>query len=705
MAETIWDILGIPPTSDKRAIKKAYAAKCAACHPEEHPEEFDRLHKAYTAAVKIAARITAGAEAAVPANEQGAAPADGQAAVPADMQTAAPANEQAASPADTQTAAPANEQAAFQPDMQTTVSSNEQTPFQPDTQTAAPASKQATILPSNHPAAPAIPDIPDISQLVEQGMEQELNASCSKLLESLKKLHVSFPKSVDTNGEEFTRALQRLEEWYESPRFKLAGWEPDFLKQLDQWLSANRGGINRAEAVALYRAYRFRQYKSPSYPVIPYMDNIHWEIMQHAYRYEKDMVAMADMPPLPKAVERGASSRRKPWTRSQRILSSLILLFVAVMIKGISMAPSRTSNPSDVQKIINEMKKNPPQTLPAHDSSELVREIDKMLMETKASDMRPSINILSDSGETSPNMPQPSSPQKWIYDGFGPITRPENLPVSPEEYEFYGKNTLTTLYKGTSASIHIFPPASPLTAVMTGMVDIHVDSSYFDQEDETDGVYFYNMKSLGEAEIPFPVWVVPVQSSSDDATRYTVGGCGYWAEALLYAASGQGISGRTWYDQDYASHLVLKWDSIDTLPELAERLLKTCDSFYGYVGGHSPDMDLTIIIGPDADTAVRQLQAVTAPLEEGLTSVTITEEEQLTRCGAGPVPMTGDGGISHDLSLYDSSARWVVRMHMEKDGTNEGFHPGLTSQEALDQIFNHINGLDWVLSRYEIKDT
>ncbi len=705
MAETIWDILGIPPTSDKRAIKKAYAAKCSACHPEEHPEEFDRLHKAYTAAVKIAARITAGAEAAVPANEQGAAPADGQAAVPADMQTAAPANEQAASPADTQTAAPANEQAAFQPDMQTTVSSNEQTPFQPDTQTAAPASKQATILPSNHPAAPAIPDIPDISQLVEQGMEQELNASCSKLLESLKKLHVSFPKSVDTNGEEFTRALQRLEEWYESPRFKLAGWEPDFLKQLDQWLSANRGGINRAEAVALYRAYRFRQYKSPSYPVIPYMDNIHWEIMQHAYRYEKDMVAMADMPPLPKAVERGASSRRKPWTRSQRILSSLILLFVAVMIKGISMAPSRTSNPSDVQKIINEMKKNPPQTLPAHDSSELVREIDKMLMETKASDMRPSINILSDSGETSPNMPQPSSPQKWIYDGFGPITRPENLPVSPEEYEFYGKNTLTTLYKGTSASIHIFPPASPLTAVMTGMVDIHVDSSYFDQEDETDGVYFYNMKSLGEAEIPFPVWVVPVQSSSDDATRYTVGGCGYWAEALLYAASGQGISGRTWYDQDYASHLVLKWDSIDTLPELAERLLKTCDSFYGYVGGHSPDMDLTIIIGPDADTAVRQLQAVTAPLEEGLTSVTITEEEQLTRCGAGPVPMTGDGGISHDLSLYDSSARWVVRMHMEKDGTNEGFHPGLTSQEALDQIFNHINGLDWVLSRYEIKDT
>ena len=392
MADTIWDILGISPTSDKRAIKKAYAAKCAACHPEEHPEEFDQLHKAYTAAVKAAARI------------------------PADTPTTAPAREQTATPADTHTTAPASNRTA--------------TPA--DTHTTAPAREQAAI--------------PDISLLVEQGMKQELNASCSKLLESLKKLHSSFPKSVDTNGEDFTKALLRLEEWYESPRFKLAGWEPDFLKQLDQWLSANRSNINRAEAVALYRAYRFRQYKSPSYPVIPHMDNVHWEIMQHAYRYEKDMAAMADMPPLPKADDQEARSRRQPWSRSQRILSSLILLFVVILIKGISMAPSRISNPSDVQKIINEIKKNPPQTLSGPDSSELVREIDKILTETKASDMRPAGNILSYSGETSQNMSQPSSPKKWIYDGFGPITRPENLPIIPEEYAFYGKNNLTTVY-------------------------------------------------------------------------------------------------------------------------------------------------------------------------------------------------------------------------------------------------------------------
>ena len=42
MADTIWDILGISPTSDKRAIKKAYAAKCGSCqgtggHPRYLP--------------------------------------------------------------------------------------------------------------------------------------------------------------------------------------------------------------------------------------------------------------------------------------------------------------------------------------------------------------------------------------------------------------------------------------------------------------------------------------------------------------------------------------------------------------------------------------------------------------------------------------------------------------------------------------------
>lgn len=50
----IWNELGISPTKNVREIKKAYAAKSKLVHPEEHPEEFQKLHNAYKAALDIA---------------------------------------------------------------------------------------------------------------------------------------------------------------------------------------------------------------------------------------------------------------------------------------------------------------------------------------------------------------------------------------------------------------------------------------------------------------------------------------------------------------------------------------------------------------------------------------------------------------------------------------------------------------------------
>ncbi len=47
----IWKILGIEPTTDKKAIRKAYAAKTKEIHPEDAPEEFKQLHEAYQAAL------------------------------------------------------------------------------------------------------------------------------------------------------------------------------------------------------------------------------------------------------------------------------------------------------------------------------------------------------------------------------------------------------------------------------------------------------------------------------------------------------------------------------------------------------------------------------------------------------------------------------------------------------------------------------
>lgn len=51
---SIWSILGIEPTSDITAIKTAYAARAKECHPEEHPQEFQQLQKAYKSAVQYA---------------------------------------------------------------------------------------------------------------------------------------------------------------------------------------------------------------------------------------------------------------------------------------------------------------------------------------------------------------------------------------------------------------------------------------------------------------------------------------------------------------------------------------------------------------------------------------------------------------------------------------------------------------------------
>lgn len=50
----IWEQLEIPPTKDIAAIRSAYAARAKELHPEEHPEEFQELQKAYKAAVKYA---------------------------------------------------------------------------------------------------------------------------------------------------------------------------------------------------------------------------------------------------------------------------------------------------------------------------------------------------------------------------------------------------------------------------------------------------------------------------------------------------------------------------------------------------------------------------------------------------------------------------------------------------------------------------
>ena len=50
----IWDVLKIEQTKDKDALKKAYRMRLSSVNPEDDPEGFMELRKAYEEAVHLA---------------------------------------------------------------------------------------------------------------------------------------------------------------------------------------------------------------------------------------------------------------------------------------------------------------------------------------------------------------------------------------------------------------------------------------------------------------------------------------------------------------------------------------------------------------------------------------------------------------------------------------------------------------------------
>lgn len=50
----MWNVLGIEPTVDVKSIKKSYAKMLTIYHPEDYPEEFQRLQMAYQSAIRYA---------------------------------------------------------------------------------------------------------------------------------------------------------------------------------------------------------------------------------------------------------------------------------------------------------------------------------------------------------------------------------------------------------------------------------------------------------------------------------------------------------------------------------------------------------------------------------------------------------------------------------------------------------------------------
>ena len=56
MIENFWSVLQIEPTTDKKTIKSAYSTLSKVYHPEDNPEKFMELQKAYKSAIAYAKR-------------------------------------------------------------------------------------------------------------------------------------------------------------------------------------------------------------------------------------------------------------------------------------------------------------------------------------------------------------------------------------------------------------------------------------------------------------------------------------------------------------------------------------------------------------------------------------------------------------------------------------------------------------------------
>lgn len=74
-----WSVLGIAPTTNARAIKRAYAKQVASHHPEDDPEGFQRVQAAYEQALAYARSERSPHAGDVGANRDGRAEADGDA--------------------------------------------------------------------------------------------------------------------------------------------------------------------------------------------------------------------------------------------------------------------------------------------------------------------------------------------------------------------------------------------------------------------------------------------------------------------------------------------------------------------------------------------------------------------------------------------------------------------------------------------------
>lgn len=152
--------------------------------------------------------------------------------------------------------------------------------------------RPGAALPAHAPA----PDYRQLDELIARGLEQDYARDTKLLLEKMKRLHQEAGENVDRYTGQMETCLEQWRRLTDSEHFRTAGWKPEFLEMLSDWLRENRDSINRAEAIILYNAYDFIHYLDRDFPDVPFINEVYIQLMYQARKYERDMLQYSGLP-------------------------------------------------------------------------------------------------------------------------------------------------------------------------------------------------------------------------------------------------------------------------------------------------------------------------------------------------------------------------------------------------------------------------
>lgn len=225
--QTIWEILGIEPTRDKKLIRRAYAKKCRECHPEDHPEEFRLLRQAYERALN-------GPEFPV-IEPWGKLLGDGE---------DNPALESAPSP-------------KSQENLPETIPEEE-----PASASVLSLERWEELLARGMEDDSAFPSLPNPLSWQQTNRTQFSSAALTEseeLLEQMKRLEAFSKDNPPQEDSDWQNLMESWDLLADSRLFRQIGERPCYFQMLFSWLNEERGRIHLPTIIGLLRIYKINE--------------------------------------------------------------------------------------------------------------------------------------------------------------------------------------------------------------------------------------------------------------------------------------------------------------------------------------------------------------------------------------------------------------------------------------------------------------